>query len=195
MWYVRAEDSLGASFFSRFLETSEIFTRILYMTKTDFVGMTHMTAQVKIDEVDVKILRALVADARTKLKDIAKECGLSSTAILNRVKRLKAAGVIVGSVLFLNMNQMGFMYAASIGMNVKIHEKEECLSIIRNRSNVLIVGESAGSNTLRAFVQAKSLKDLDNLKQSIRNQLGSRKISVNLWGTPQFLFDNIELEP
>ena len=165
------------------------------MTQTDFVGMTNMTAQVKIDEVDVKILRALLADARTKLKDIAKECGLSSTAILNRVKRLKAAGVIVGSVLFLNMNQMGFMYAASIGMNVKIHEKEECLSIIRNRSNVLIVGESAGSNTLRAFVVAKSLEDLDNLRQYIRNKLGSRKVAVNFWGTPQFLFDNIELGP
>ena len=165
------------------------------MTQTDFMGMTNMTAQVKIDEVDVKILRALVADARTKLKDIAKECGLSSTAILNRVKRLKAAGVIVGSVLFLNMNQMGFMYAASIGVDVKIHEKEEFLRIIRNRSNVLVASQCVGSNTLRVFVQAKSLKDLDNLKQYIRNKLGCRKVAVNLWSTPQFLFDNIELGP
>lgn len=165
------------------------------MTVTDFVGMINMAAQVKIDEVDVKILRELVADARTKRKDIAKECGLSSTAIINRVERLKAAGVIVGSVLFLNMNQMGFMYAASIGVDVKIHEREEFLSIIGNRSNVLIVGESAGSNTLRAFVVAKSLKDLENLKQCIRNMLTSRKVAVNLWSTPQFLFDNIELEP
>jgi DNA-binding Lrp family transcriptional regulator len=165
------------------------------MTQTDFVGMINMTAQVKIDEVDVKILRELVADARTTAKDIAKECGLSSTAILNRVERLKAAGVIVGSVLLLNMNQMGFMYAASIGVDVKIHEKEEFLRIIRKRSNVLVVGESVGSNTLRAFVVAKSLKDLENLKQYVRNKLGSRKVSVNFWGTPQFLFDNIELEP
>jgi DNA-binding Lrp family transcriptional regulator len=165
------------------------------MTQTDFVGMINMTAQVKIDEVDVKILRELVADARTKWKDIAKECGLSSTAIINRVERLKAAGVIVGSVLFLNMNQMGFMYAASIGVNVKIHEKEDFLRIIRNRSNVLVVGESVGSNTLRVFVVAKSLKDLENLKQYIRSKLGSRKVAVNFWGTPQFLFDNVELEP
>ena len=157
--------------------------------------MINMTPQVKIDEVDVKILRELVADARTKLRDIAKECGLSSTAILNRIERLKAAGVIVGSVLFLNMNQMGFMYAASIGVNVKIHEKEEFLSIIRDRSNVLIVGESVGSNTLRAFVVAKSLEDLENLKQYIRNKMGSRKVTVNFWGTPQFLYANVELKP
>ena len=155
--------------------------------------MRNLTAQVKIDEVDVKILRKLVADARTKLKDIAKECGLSSTAILKRVKRLEAAGVIVGSVLFLNMNQMGFMHAGSIVVNVNMHEKKEALRIIRNRSNLLVVGESAGINALRAFVVAKSLADLENLKQAIRNKLGSRKVAVNIWGTPQFLFDNVEL--
>jgi Lrp/AsnC family leucine-responsive transcriptional regulator len=165
------------------------------MTQTEFVVMINLTAREKIDEVDVKILRALVADARTRLKDIAKECGLSSTAILNRIKRLKAAGVIVGSVLFLDMNQMGFMHAASILVDVNIHEKEEVLRIIRNRSNLLIVGESAGINTLRAFVVAKSLVDLENLKQAVRNKLGSRKVEVNIWGTPQFLFDNIELGP
>jgi DNA-binding Lrp family transcriptional regulator len=164
------------------------------MTQTEFVRMVNLTAQVKIDEVDVKILRALVADARARLKDIAKECGLSSTAILNRIKRLKAAGVIVGSVLFLNMPQMGFMHAASILVNVNIHEKEEVLRIIRNRSNLLIAGESAGINTLRAFVVAKSLADLESLKQAVRNKLGSRKVALNIWGTPQFLFDNIELE-
>ncbi len=157
--------------------------------------MINLTAQVKIDDVDVKILRALVADARTKLKDIAKECGLSSTAILKRVKRLKAAGVIVGSVLFLNMNKMGFMHAASIGMSLKIHEKEEFLRIIRTMSNLLVTGESAGTNTLRVFVVAKSLEDLENLKQYIRSKLGFRKVAVNLWGTPQLLLNNIELEP
>jgi Lrp/AsnC family leucine-responsive transcriptional regulator len=165
------------------------------MTQTEFVVMINLTAREKIDEVDVKILRALVADARTRLKDIAKECGLSSTAILNRIKRLKAAGVIVGSVLFLDMNQMGFMHAASILVDVNIHEKEEVLRIIRNRSNLLIVGESAGINTLRAFVVAKRLVDLEDLKQAVRNKLGSRKVGVNIWGTPQFLFDNIELGP
>lgn len=157
--------------------------------------MISLTAQVKIDEVDVKILRALIADARTKLKDIAKECGLSSTAILKRVKRLKAAGVIVGSVLFLNMNQTGFMHAATIVVNVDIHEKKEALRIIRDRSNLLVTGESAGINTLRAFVVAKSIVDLENLKQAIRNKLGSRKIAVTIWRTPQLLFDNVKLEP
>jgi DNA-binding Lrp family transcriptional regulator len=154
-----------------------------------------MNAQVEIDEIDVKILRELVKDARAKLKEIAEICGLSSTAILNRIAQLKAAGVIVGAVQFLNMSKMGFMYPASIRMDAKVHEKEAVLYIIRKQSNVLIVSESAGSSSLRAFVVAKSLKDLDNLKQCLRKQLGTRKVSVNLWTTPpQVLFENIELD-
>ena len=34
-----------------------------------------MTNTVDIDETDVKILNMLIKEARTRLKDIAKECG------------------------------------------------------------------------------------------------------------------------
>ena len=153
-----------------------------------------MNAQVEIDQIDVKILRELLQDARAKLKDIAEKCNLSSTAVFNRVERLKALKVITGAVLFVNMSQMGFMYAASIGMDVKANEKNEVLKTIRKQSNLLIASESAGINTFRVFLTAKSLKDIEDLKQIIRKQLGSRKVTVSLWGTPQFLLDNIELK-
>jgi DNA-binding Lrp family transcriptional regulator len=154
-----------------------------------------MSAKVEIDEIDIKILRELVRDARTKLKDMAKDCGLSSTAVFNRIERLKAQGVIKGAALFFNMSQLGFMYPASIGVDMKIHEKEEVLKTIRQQSNVVIASESAGSNTFRVFLVAKRLKDLEDLRQIIRNRLGSRKVSLSLWSIPQLLFDNIEMEP
>jgi DNA-binding Lrp family transcriptional regulator len=154
-----------------------------------------MSAKVEIDEIDIKILRELVRNARTKLKDIAKDCGLSSTAVFNRIERLKAQGVIKGAALFFNMSQLGFMYPASIGVDMKIHEKEEVLKTIRQQSNVVIASESAGSNTFRVFLVAKRLKDLEDLRQIIRNRLGSRKVSLSLWSIPQLLFDNIEMEP
>jgi Lrp/AsnC family transcriptional regulator for asnA, asnC and gidA len=154
-----------------------------------------MNAQVEIDEIDVKILRELVHDARTKLKDIAKKCDLSSTAVLNRIERLKALEVIKGAVLFFDMSQVGFMYPVSIGVNVETCERDEILKIIRNQSCVLIASESAGSNSLRVFLVAKGLKDIEDLKQLIRKQHGARKVTVSIWSAPHFLFDNIELKP
>jgi DNA-binding Lrp family transcriptional regulator len=159
------------------------------------MSLGDMNAQVEIDEVDAKILRELVQDARAKLKDIAKKCSLSSTAIFNRIERLKALKVIKGETLMIDMGQMGFMYPASIGVDVKPHEKEEILRLIRKQTNVIMASESAGINSFRVFLIAKSLKDLEDLKQFIRKQLGSRKVTVSLWGPPQFLFDNVELGP
>ena len=154
-----------------------------------------MNAQVEIDEIDVKILRELVRDARAKLKDIAKKCSLSSTAVFNRIGRLKTLGVIKGAAMFFDMSQVGFMYPASIGIDFELNERDKVLKIIREQSQVIIASESAGSNTLRIFSVARGLKDIEDLKQLIRKQPGTRKVTISIWSAPHFLFDNVELEP
>ncbi len=154
-----------------------------------------MNAQVEIDEIDVKILRELIKDARTKLKDIAKSCGLSSTAVLKRVERLKAAGVITGAILFSNMDQIGYMYPASIGVNLKPEQEAEIAKIFRKRTNMVLLNESAGNSSFAIFLVAKSMKDIDDLKQLIKKQTGSNKITVSIWSTPHFDFENIDLQP
>jgi Lrp/AsnC family transcriptional regulator for asnA, asnC and gidA len=93
-----------------------------------------MSSTVEIDEIDVKILRELTKDARTKVKDIAKNCSLSSVAILNRIKRLKAAGVIVGAHLFINWSQIGYLYPASIGVNIKPEQKPAIAKLLEERT-------------------------------------------------------------
>ena len=154
-----------------------------------------MTAQTEIDEIDVKILRELVKDARTKLKDIAKTCDLSSTAVLNRIARLKAEGVITGSILFLNMGQMGYMYPASIGVDLKPGQIPEIARILRERTNLVFLSESAGNDSFSIFLVARSMKEIDDLKQLIRKQTKTGEISVSLWNTPRFDFENIDLQP
>jgi len=42
------------------------------------------------------ILRMLLADARTSLRDIADRCGVSSKAIHKRIKKLPSEGIIIG---------------------------------------------------------------------------------------------------
>ena len=62
-----------------------------------------MYSTFEIDETDVKILQALIRDDRSKLKEIAIECRLSSTAVKNRIDIMKKSGLIVRSVLKFNM--------------------------------------------------------------------------------------------
>jgi DNA-binding Lrp family transcriptional regulator len=150
---------------------------------------------VEIDEIDVKILRELIKDARTKLKDIAKSCGLSSTAIMNRVKRLRATGVITGAAMIFNMNAVGHMYPASVEISLNLHQEAQVIKLLREQVNVIDVSQTVGKSDLNVFLVAKSVQEIVILKQVLRNQKGVRRISVSLWSTPYFNVESIDLKP
>ena len=154
-----------------------------------------MKSATRVDEIDAKILSALIKDARTRIKDIAKSCGLSSTAIVNRIKRLKTEHVIEGSVLFWDMSALGFLYPASLGINLDYNQEQRVIELIEGRSNVIILSKSIGKHDLIVFLVAKKLVDIDQLKQDISAQARVRKIVINLWTTPHFNFENIEINP
>jgi Lrp/AsnC family leucine-responsive transcriptional regulator len=62
-----------------------------------------VASQVKIDEIDVKILKTLLKDARASFADIARDCIISTNAIVKRFYRLKRTGVIAGTSTMVNM--------------------------------------------------------------------------------------------
>ena len=53
----------------------------------------------KMDETDIKIVEALIDDARMSLKDLATHVGLSSPGVSERIRRLQERGVILSMVL------------------------------------------------------------------------------------------------
>ena len=149
--------------------------------------------ELTIDSIDAKLITLLLKDARTKTKDLAKTCGISSTAVGKRIQKLKENGTITGSTLLLNMSQIGFMYPASISIERMNDEQyTKVISLIKSRSDLVVFNVSFGKSDFYVFLVAKSLKDLDYLKQSIRRHVAG-KISMNLWNTPYLCFDNIKI--
>ena len=63
------------------------------MAKTDGIRSKHADGA-SLDRMDRKILGALVVDATRGYADLGREVGLSAPAVHERVKKLKAAGVI-----------------------------------------------------------------------------------------------------
>jgi Lrp/AsnC family transcriptional regulator, regulator for asnA, asnC and gidA len=150
--------------------------------------------EIIIDSVDAKLITLLLKDARAKTKDLAKACGISSTAVGKRIQKLKENGTITGSTLMLNMSQIGFMHPASI--SIERMNEEQCakvISLVKSRSGLFVFNVSFGKSDFYVFLVAKSRKDLDYLKQSIRRYV-TGKISVSLWNTPYLCFDNIRFD-
>ena len=61
-----------------------------------------MNNPVKIDKVDLQILRTLQENARLTLKELAAQVSLSSTPVFERLKRLENEGYIKGYVALVD---------------------------------------------------------------------------------------------
>ena len=59
--------------------------------------MKVVNQNVQIDGIDKKILRALMADARTPILEIARGVGVSGAAIHQRLRKLEKSGLLAGS--------------------------------------------------------------------------------------------------
>jgi Lrp/AsnC family leucine-responsive transcriptional regulator len=150
---------------------------------------------VKVDEIDKKILGLLILDARTRLKVIAKECGISSVSVLNRLKRLKTLGVITGATLFPSLNALGVQVVATIGIETDANE-DEIIKFFSDHTDLIEPSKSVGKYDLTALVYAESLAELDKLVYEVRKRFGVRKVTVNVWsGRPRMLYENLDLQP
>ena len=71
-----------------------------------------------LDLIDLKILFILQNDGRRRLADIADEVDLSAPAVMERVKKLEAGGVIRGYHALLDGKKVGKDITAFIGVSV-----------------------------------------------------------------------------
>lgn len=60
-----------------------------------------------MDEVGVKILKALLIESRTTFTELAKECQISVQAVRSRYEHMKETGIIVGAIMQVNPKSLG----------------------------------------------------------------------------------------
>ncbi len=154
-----------------------------------------MSTSVEIDEIDIKILSLLIKDARTRLKDIAKDSGISSVSALNRIKRLKTLGVITGATIWPRLDSLDLSITATIGIDLDSNENE-VIKLICEQMNFVEPSAAVGKYDLCVFVVAKNVTELDKIVYEMRKCSGVRKVTVNVWsGKPHQIFENINLQP
>ena len=69
-----------------------------------------------MDDLDSKILGALMADGRVTWSDLAARCEVSSPAISERVRRLEKRGIIQGYRVMVDPVQLGYDITAFVAV-------------------------------------------------------------------------------
>ncbi len=150
---------------------------------------------IDIDSIDAKILYAFLKDARAKVKNIAKDCSISPTAISKRVERLKKLGVITGAVLLIDVSKIGDLYPGSIEIeNIKEEQSKKVEALLKERAIILVKSFSTGKSDAVFFFITKGTVDFDKLRSILRKYVESGKISIALWSTPCCIHENIVIQ-
>ena len=66
-------------------------------------------SDLELDDIDLRILGLLQEDCRTSLVRIGEQVGLSAPAVLERIKKLEAAGIVTGYRAILDARRLGLV--------------------------------------------------------------------------------------
>lgn len=128
------------------------------------------------------LLMALQEDGRAPLKVLAQAAGLSVPATVERLKRLKEAGVVRALGAELDPARAGYPVRAIVGITVPQPGKKAFLDKLRRATEVLECHHVAGADSYVMTVVARSLQDLEHFLASI-NGYGETRTSI-VFSTP-----------
>jgi len=78
----------------------------------------------KLDEIDLKILRLLQENCDLNINEIGDQVGLSHTPCWRRIKKLEDAGIIEARKCILNAEEVGLDISIFVFVRLDIHSSE-----------------------------------------------------------------------
>jgi Lrp/AsnC family transcriptional regulator for asnA, asnC and gidA len=82
-----------------------------------------------IDEIDLKILRILIEDAKVSYGEIGEQVFLSPGAAHTRVKKMETSGIITGSSISVDTKKLGWDIAAFLGIYLEKSEQYDDVAL------------------------------------------------------------------
>jgi len=132
------------------------------------------------DDLDRKIITALMANARTSFAEIGAAVGLSSTAVKRRVDRLRDTGVITGFTATVEPSALGWRTEAYVEVYCEGAAPPRRLAeVVRNHPEITAAMTVTGGADALLHVRARDVEHFEEVLERIRAEPFIRKtISV-----------------
>ena len=128
----------------------------------------------RLDELDRKILAQLQEDASLSLDEIARKVGSSKTPVWNRIRKLKAAGVIGRQTVLLDPEKLGLEACFFVLVRTSEHDADwqaRFLVALQARPEVMEAHRLAGDIDYILKVRVKNAKAYDTFYQALINEV------------------------
>ncbi len=113
-----------------------------------------------LSETDVKILQALLEDARFSSRQIAKKVGVSVGTVLSRIKKMEDDGLIKGYSVIMNHEKLGYELTVVMEITVSKGRLVEMENEIAKIPNVCSVYDVTGLTDAFLIAKFKTREEL-----------------------------------
>jgi len=138
---------------------------------------------VSLDDLDRNILALLQEDCSLPLDEIARRLGASKTPIWNRIRRMKASGVIRGQVALLDPEKLGLESCFFVLIRTAQHDAAwlaRFLEAVRGRPEVLEAHRLAGDIDYILKVRVPNARAYDAFYQALIKEVSIFNVTSTL---------------
>ncbi len=133
-----------------------------------------------LDETARRILSVLQRDARTSMRKISEEVGVSLGTVSNRVRRLEKIGVIRGYTVLLDPEKVGWDLNIVVGLRIQKGRLIEIQEKIAEDQRVYGVYDVTGDFDSMVVARARDRSDLDELSKNVMSIDGIERSVTHL---------------
>ena len=116
-----------------------------------------------LDQIGWKLLNELQVNGRLSYAELGRRVGLTTPAVVERVKRMEEAGIIVGYHADIDPMKVGLPITAFIRMSVVGDVFTRITAVVKNSPEVVECHRGTGADSFIMKVHVRSVEHLESL--------------------------------
>ena len=116
-----------------------------------------------MDQIGWKLLHELQLNGRLSYAELGRRVGLTTPAVVERVKRMEEAGIIVGYHADVDPMKVGMPITAFIRMSVVGDVFNKITTVVKNSPEVVECHRGTGADSFIMKVHVRSVEHLESL--------------------------------
>ncbi len=117
-----------------------------------------------IDDIDKNILRELQTNARVSYAALGRKVGLTTPAVIERVRKLEDAGIILGYRADVDTSKVGSPITAFVRMSITGVDYSHIIEVARDSNEVLECHRGTGGDS---FIMKVAVSSVEHLQEVI----------------------------
>jgi DNA-binding Lrp family transcriptional regulator len=117
---------------------------------------------IALDEIDIRILRKLISDARLSYRNIAEQIGVSPPTVLARVEKLEKNRIIKSYSALLDHEKLGYDLTAIIEVTAIKNKVGEVEKVLSKYENVCAIYDITGLTDMIIVAKFRNRKELSD---------------------------------